>query len=505
MLQLDSGAVGGTGTSTTDTGGTTTAETSATSLPLPDAGVDPEQPVSGCWPAPTAAERFFVQTDGDDSTGDGSAAAPWATISHAVSSAPDGSVIDVGPGDYNGASDLEGIFAEGIVVRAVPSYGARLRHSATVVTLARIQGLVLEGFDIAHTGPGADPIVVHVRDELGDVGGTDYPTRIVLRDNIIHDSYNNDLLKIDSGVRGVEIEGNVFFNQGPLDEQLDINAASEVAARRNIFFNDFEATGRLAMQDTASFVIVKDANGADDEIQGASEVDIDGNIFMRWQGTAAANFLLLAERGNPIYEARGVLVQNNLMVGDGGDPMRAPFGIKGATDVVFRNNTVVGDIPANAFAFRFNVEGESPPNDGISLFNNIWSSPSGAIDDLTDTELASPLENFVLDTNLYWNGGAAVPNDDTDLVNASSDANAVLADPQIDTAPLQSPVWDPQTELFGGGYPTICAAFDGLVARHGTPAAGGAAVDAARPDQLPQQDILGQQRTSADLGAVAAP
>lgn len=502
VLQLDTGVEA----TESEPGSTDDASGSTGEGAGPDLGSsEPGVQGSGCWPEPSSTSVFFVRVDGDDASGDGSEAAPWGTITHAVASVPDGARVEVGPGEYRGGETLVGNFSQGIVVGAIPAYQARLRHSATVVTMAQTKGVTLEGFDIAHDGDGAEPFVVHVRDELGDVGGDDFPTRIVFRDNIIHDSFNNDLLRIDSGVRGVTVEGNVFFNQGATDEQLDINAATDVLVQRNIFFNDFAASGRASLQDTASFVIIKDVNGADDDVQGASDVDIDGNIFMSWQGNPSMNFVLLAENGNPIYEARAVRVQNNLMLGDGGDVMRAPFGAKGATDVVVRNNTVVGDIPASAFAFRLNVEGDSPPNDGISFFNNIWSSPSGTIDDLTDTEFASPLENFVLDTNAYWNGGDPIPVDEFDAINADSDANAVFGDPGIELAVLQNPVWDGEASVFGGGESTICDAFDRLVARHATPAANGAGVDAARADQLPERDILGRVRTRSDLGAVERP
>ncbi len=501
VLQLDSGA-----DAEADTAGDPETGEVSTGAPTPDAGTpEPGAMGSGCWPEPPSASVSFVRVDGDDALGDGSQEAPWATIGHAVASVSDGSRIEVGPGEYRGGQTLEGIFTQGVVVRATPSYQARLRHSATVVTLARVQGLTLEGFDIAHDQDAAEPFVVHVRDEMGAVGGDEFPTRIVFRDNIFHDSYNNDLLRIDSGVAGVTVEGNVFYNQGPTDEHLDINAASDVVVRRNIFFNEFEASGRSSTQDTGSFVIIKDANGSKDGIEGASDVDIDGNIFMSWQGNPAMNFLLLAENGNPIYEARGVRVQNNLMLGDGGDVMRSPFGVKGATDVVVRNNTVVGDIPASAFAFRLNVEGDSPPNDGISFFNNIWSSPSGTIDDLTDTEFVSPLENFVLDTNGYWNGGLPIPVDDFDAINADSDSNPVFGDPGLELVALVNPIWDADAATFAGGESTICGAFDQLVARHAIPAADGAGVDAARADQLPAHDILGRLRTRSDLGAVQGP
>ncbi len=501
VLQLgEGGDASGLQSSTSQTSG---GETDAGLTTMGSTGMEPPVPGARCWSVPAEAPVFVVAEGGADETGQGTPMSPWGTLSYAVTQVPDGSVINVGPGEYMGAQELVGEFDLGITVRAVPAYQARLRHSGPVVTLARAQGITLEGFDIAHAGEGAERFVVHVRDDFGAVGGDTFSTRIVLRDNIIHDSFNDDLLRIDSGTAGITVEGNVFYNQGVNNEHVDVNAASDVVVRGNIFFNDFAASGRVNTRDTGSFVAIKDANGADDEVAGASSIDIDGNIFMGWQGTVATNFVQVAENGYAFYEARDVLVQNNLMLGDGGDEMRAPFGCKGAMNVVVRNNTVVGNIPASAFAFRLNVEGQSPPNDGISFFNNVWSAPDGTMTDLTDTEVSSPLENFTLATNVYWNGDQPIPHDGADAINLDVDTNAIVADPRIASLPMTNPVWDPDGEQFGGGATTLCEAFEDLVTRHGVPAPDGAAAGSALASELPTRDILGRNRLTADVGAVA--
>lgn len=505
VLQLGEGADGGASGSEGSTSQPDGNETGAGSTGLGSTGMEPPVTDPRCWTVPMDAPVYVVAADGDDESGQGTALSPWGTMSYAVTQVPDGSVIDVGPGEYLGAQELVGEFDVGITVRAVPAYQARLRHSGPVVTLARAQGITVEGFDIAHLGGGAERFVVHVRDDLGAPGGTTFSTRIVLRDNIIHDSFNDDLLRIDTGTAGITVEGNLFYNQGASNEHVDVNAASDVVLRGNIFFNDFAASGRTNARDTASFVAIKDANGAEDDVSGASSIDIDGNIFMGWQGSAATNFVQLAENGHPFYEARDVLVQNNLMLGNGGDEMRAPFGCKGARNVVVRSNTVVGNIPASAFAFRLNVEGQSPPNDGVSFFNNIWSAPGGTMTDLTDTEPVSPLENFVLQTNLYWNGDQPIPQDASDTINLDADATAIVADPRIASLPMTNPVWDADSEEFGGGHATFCDAFEDLVVRHGTPEPNGAAAGNALASELPALDILGRPRATADLGAVAIP
>lgn len=93
-----------------------------------------------------------------------------------------------------------------------------------------------------------------------------------------------------------------------------------------------------------------------------------------------SNLLLLGEDDQNFYEAEYVYVENNLMLGNSANVMRAPFGVKGCQNIVFNNNTITGDLlPAMAFAFRFNQEGDNLINANIEIYNNIWSDPFGTM------------------------------------------------------------------------------------------------------------------------------
>ena len=176
-------------------------------------------------PAASAqGSTYYVSTGGSDETGDGSASNPWATITHALDNVPDGSTILVRPGDYTGRVRLRGSFAQGVTVRSTIPYQARLRYSDTVVTCFYGQGITLEGFDVAHSGPGARALVVQIQDLRGEPGDDDFVSRITLRNNVLHDSYNNDILKINNGARDVLVEGNVFYNQAGSDEHIDMSS-----------------------------------------------------------------------------------------------------------------------------------------------------------------------------------------------------------------------------------------------------------------------------------------
>ena len=190
------------------------------------------------------ANVFYVATDGNDSTGNGSISNPWATITNAVDQVPDGSTILVRPGTYTGRVRFRQTFAQGITIRSEIPYQARLRNDSTVITCFYGQGVTIEGFDIAHNGSGSGALVIQIQDLIGEPGGADRVGRITLRNNILHDSYNNDILKINNGAERVLVEGNIFYNQTGSDEHIDINSVTDVVVQDNIFFNDFAGSGR---------------------------------------------------------------------------------------------------------------------------------------------------------------------------------------------------------------------------------------------------------------------
>lgn len=456
-------------------------------------------------PTMAGGGTFYVSTSGNDGSGNGSSGNPWATIEHAIENVGDGSTILVKPGVYDGRQRISGSFSQGVLIQSEEPYKAILQNSDRVLTLygagGVVSGIIIEGFEIRHSGSGAAPLVVHV-DGNGDGSVFD----ITFRNNIFHDSYDNDLLKINNAARGILVEGNMFYNQNGSDEHIDVNSVEDVIIQDNIFFNDFGGSGRTNGNDTGSYIVIKDSNGSEDIYTGNDNITVRRNIFLNWEGSTGSNFVLIGEDGQPFHEARNVLVENNLMLGNSSNVMRAAFGVKGGRDITFRNNTVVGDLPSLAFAMRLNQEGSNPANQNINFYNNIWSDVSGTMgstgsgsNDFSDTPMGETT-SFTLHNNVYWNGGTAVPTDPNELINYTDDANGMVVNPLLSNqTTLKIPRWT--GSLFADGSATIDEVFTDLATGYGRPGASSSVINNADAANASSEDILGNPRTTPDIGA----
>jgi hypothetical protein len=455
----------------------------------------------GCqyWVAPPPA--------GSDSN-PGTQAAPWATLNHAAARAfatnpGGGCTVWFADGVYGGPNSLYERFGSPTWFKAANPYRAVFRHPGPSVQLFGARHMVFEGFRFTHSGPGAGALVVQVQMD----GGTGlWSEDIVFRNNVFHDSFDNDILKINNGARFVRVEGNVFYNQAGPDEHIDVNGVTDVVLSDNVFFNDFAGSGRVNANDTSSYIVIKDSGAL---IGGSARIAVRRNVFLNWEGVAGSNFVLLGEDGQPFHEAHEVVVENNLMLGNAANEMRAPFGIKGGRNVTFRSNSILGNLPGCAYGMRLNREGANPQNQNVAFWNNVYSDPTGTMgagcggpNDFSD---GAPTESVAvqLDRNLYWNGGAAIPPGDV-LSPLVDDVRRIVGDGGFDAnqAGIVLPRWT--GSAFPSGSATIRQEFERLTALYGAPSAAGPAVDQADRARAPADDIRGRPRTAGaapDLGA----
>jgi len=436
---------------------------------------------------------YYVAPGGSDAPGAGPAAKPWATISAAVWNAPEtGGTILVRDGLYQGNVKISRKFRGLLVIRAENAYRARLRNDDyQTLSIWDAANVAVMGFDIARGKyPTDSPLCAQIaRSES-----------IALVDNIMHDSFNNDVLKINEASRNLLIMGNVFYNQeGPAGQHIDVNGATEVTIRDNIFFNDYSGSP-YGGKDSHGFIVVKNSGG----VPEARRTRIACNVFLNWVGGTGSNFVLFGEDGLPFYEYQDAVVENNLMIGNSAERMRSPFSSKGAKNIVFRNNTITGDLPSSAYAVRFTQGGPGVMNKSFQLLNNIWSDPFGTMGNFADG-FREEAVNLVIDRNLYWNGGQPIPIGrlrEKRVAQYTDDRRAIVADPKL--PPIGQVVLPRWTgESFRSGTKTIRKEFERLVRLYGAPGASSAAIGAADPAKSPRRDILDRVRGARpDLGAV---
>ena len=466
--------------------------------------------------AVNTSNSFYVSTGGSDKKGNGSASRPWKTIETALKRAPDGATILVKPGTYHGRVDLDRRFKQGVTVRSEVPYAARLRNKKDkVVSVCKGAGITLSGFDIAHEKGASGRYVVQIH-------GCDKnrPTeRITLHNNIIHDSYYDDLLKVNNGARQILVEGNLFYNMGgpETDNHIDVNSVSDVTIQDNIFFNCFEGSGRANRNRTGHFIIIKDSNKNSDGLEGSRDIRVRRNIFLNWQGEAGSAFIGIGDgRKLNYHQARDVLIENNLMLGNSRFKIHTPLKVTGGKNITFRNNTVQGDLPSHSYAMRLMPGSTGLKNVNIRFYNNIWSDPAGTMGAEPGSESLrfsntprSATASFNLANNLYWNGGRAIPEDSQHLINASKDRRRVVANPKLNGAQkgVVPPCWSASRGRFDDGSTTIRQAFTRLAQEYARLGAGSPAINAADGKNAPADDILGRPRPAgaADIGAYEAP
>jgi hypothetical protein len=455
-----------------------------------------------CAPTPILGKAYYVSTQGVNYKGDGSRLNPWKSIVYAVSTIPDGNTLIIREGIYTGKIKISKTFNKGLLLKSEIPYQAKLTSNQQVISLVKeAANITIEGFEITHSSVSAKPLVVHI-----DGWGRRSVKNITLRNNIIHDSYNNDLLKINYGAENIIVECNMFYNQGDSDEHIDINSVANITVRDNVFFNDFPKSNRPITNKSSSFIVIKDSNDNDDRFHGSENITVARNVFFNWQGSHGQGFVLVGEDGKAYYEAHNVNIYNNLMLGNSPLTMRSPFMVKGAKDINFFNNTISGDLPSNAFAIRINQEKNNKKPTNINLYNNIWSDPTGTMGqgayesdlDFSDT-LFYQLDQFTLKNNIYWNNGNALPYSILDKINPSSDDDDTISNPHLgENKKLISPTWNGITKSFDDGSFEIREVFLRLVYFYGIPKLNfnKGDVNSKTIPYFPKDDILGHQRIS---------
>jgi hypothetical protein len=448
-------------------------------------------------PREARAATFYLSPGGSDTSGTGTRQSPWKTIQHATAKMPDdGSTLVLLDGLYDGSQEVARQFNTRCTVKAQHSYQSRLRggpRQNRALTCYQAANVTFQGLEIAGSGATQGEYLVHV--------GTPKTHHLIFEDCIVHDCYNNDMIKINDATHHIFFRNCVFFNQtdGGGFQHFDINTCTDVRIEDSIFFNDYAGSGRRSANQSQGFIVAKNSGSTPDVTR---RIALRRNVFLNWDGRPDMAFILLGEDGKPFVEAQQVLIENNLFLHN--SPVRTWGTLLckgGLKEITFRANTVVGH-PAVKWtgaelAVCLRIE-KNPPMGNLTFVNNIFDDPSGQMPrfSISRNETFAPNSRQVLLNNLYWNAGKPIPADPQDVLAPDRDAKKIAADPRLGN-PGQGvtlPRWDPKKGTFLSGRKTIRGEFERLVKLYAVPAAGSPALQAADPANMPQYDILGNPR-----------
>jgi hypothetical protein len=323
---------------------------------------------------------------------------------------------------------------------------------------------------------------------------------IILENNLIHDSFNNDLLKLNEHSDSCEVRSNIFYNQdnnpdinGGASQHIDANSVYHTIIEGNIFFNEYTVSGRENANRSSSFVLFKSSSTTLETVQYASyDAIIRKNVFLNWWGKSDQGYIQLGEDGKPFYEISNVEISDNLFInnqtrsianGDGNlyNRMAGTMAIKCAKNVRIENNISTGFIQHSWHAFndthngffgyllRISREGESPVIDGITITGNSLVDYSKQMGYISAGTKAMAI-NTTIDANNFFNGGKTFLNTPIEdlAIQIKDDIHATFDDPRLeaDLTNVATPYFD--GSKINGDYATINDARLDLILKYGT-------------------------------------
>ncbi len=456
------------------------------------------------------AATYYVATNGDDSN-PGTSSQPWRSISAALSRVQGGDTVIVKDGTYTGTITTSRSFSDWVTLKAEHPYNAKLTNPSSGSVLGiYTKGsakIIIEGFEITSStnydcgGRRQGNYLMHIQDAQD----------VIIRNNVIHGNNApgacNELLKINRGgdpyyPKNIVVEGNLFYDHVSAEgaDMIDSVRPGELTITGNIFFARNSPNAQ-------SFITLKREvlrNNPMGITPRSPRHIIARNIFLNYDGKNDQAFIQLGEDEQNQVMISDALIENNLLIGNSPKRMAAPFQFKGASDIVVRANTIVGDYSgASAFGFRIGTEGSNPQVRNIRIYNNIFADPTGTMGgSFINTYGRVDTSTIVLRNNLFWNNGNPLP--PSESPPPASDTQRVEGDPKLnpDQSSIVLPVWDDSRKQFLSGKTTIRDEFVRLVQLYGAIGEGSAAIDAADKSNMPQDDILGNARDSSpDIGA----
>jgi hypothetical protein len=283
------------------------------------------QPITTFADGKTPLREIFVSPSGNNSTGNGSQANPYQTISRALQGIQPGDAIRLLPGTHAGGtfiSNLSGSSNAPIWLGGVPGMARPMFSGGSqAFQLSRVRYLIIENIEV--TGATANGINC---DDGGDYANSNATRYVVFRNLYIHDigtGGNNDGLKL-SGVNDYFVLDCVFARMSAGGSAID-----HVGCHQGLI-------ARCTVADAGSNAIQCKGGSEDIEIRwnqftnaGARAINIGGSTGFEF-------FRPPLSMTSSNVEAKNIRVIANLFRGS-----EAPMAFVGTVNSLVANNTLI--------------------------------------------------------------------------------------------------------------------------------------------------------------------
>jgi hypothetical protein len=341
----------------------------------------------------TPTSIIHVATNGNDSTGNGSAASPFRSISRALQAATPGTAIRIHPGTYSGRINISGLSGTAqapIWIGGAPGEARPvITSSSEGIHLTKVRYLILHDLEISNTPENAINC-----DDGGEYNNMDAARYLIFRDLYIHDvntSGNEDGIKL-SGVNDYYILDCEITNCGnQYGSGIDHVGCHNGIIAGN-YLHGFSGTG-----------ITCKGGSENIHIRGNRLFDCGERAVNIGGSTDFAFFRPSLSTTQPNYEAKNIHVYSNLMKGS-----IAPIAFVGAINCSAVNNTVIS--PENwlirilqertsTSQYTFGPCSNNTVANNIFYYNGSALSQYGAINVGSNTSPAT----FTFSNNLWYN------------------------------------------------------------------------------------------------------
>jgi hypothetical protein len=335
--------------------------------------------------------EIHVAIDGQDDTGDGSAASPYASIERAAQDAAPGAAIRVHAGTYPGETYLEGLSgtdAAPIWIGGMPGEARPvIEGGGEGIHLVRVRYVIVHDLEVRNTAYNGINT-----DDGGDYANADAARHILFRDLSIHHiggSGNQDCLKL-SGVNDYFVLESEFAFCGGGGSGSGID---HVGCHHGLIVGNF-------FHDLSANAVQNKGGSQDIEIRANHMLNAGYRAVNIGGSTGYEYFRPPLSTSQPNFEARDIRVIANVI--EGGE---TPFAFVGAVDSLAANNTIID--PEN-WLLRILQETVSDgtyeflPSGNNTVLNNLFYFDRGSLSTYINIGPNTAPETFTFSNNLWY-------------------------------------------------------------------------------------------------------